>query len=596
MAGREMTFGRTLFASCLGTILGAIVIGGLSVLILLIAVISSLQQNEPDIPDQGILEIGSGANQIVERSEGGVFGMDGGVEFLRMLQAVRSAAIDDRIRGILVRVSGISGGPAQLAELRQELVRFKGSGKFVVASINDGLVSEWPYYLATVADTIFMHPMGVLEINGFATTVPYFKTAMDRLGIRAEVFKVGRYKSAVEPFLLDSASDDAQENLESLLTDAINRFRSAVAVGRRLRVDQIDRILDSVVVLRSEDALREKLIDVVAYDDEFDGAMRRRLSLDSTSKVPYVDLKKYMSEREEETALGTHQVAIVYVVGAIVDGESGYNPDPLFGGGVVGSETFAEAMQEARASEAVRCVVVRIESPGGMMTASDVMWREIKLTTHVKPVIVSMGNIATSGGYYIAAAADSIVADSGTLTGSIGVFGLFLNTSELMRETLGIGLDVMRTHPHADFMSGSRDMTASVRAILQRMVDSSYSRFLDVVAQARRMSRDSVHARAQGRVWTGAQAHEIGLVDELGGFDRALTIARQRAGIPEADVSYRLLPRPRGFLEQFIEQMGRAGSIMSNQVETPSEIVIRQLEQLRQWSGVQFRGPTVVIR
>lgn len=592
-----MTFGRTLFASCLGTILGAIVIGGLSVLILVIAVISALQQNEPDIPDQGILEIGSGADQIVERSGGGVFGMDGGVEFLRMLQAVRSAAIDDRIRGILVRVSGISGGPAQLAELRQELVRFKGSGKFVVASINDGLVSEWPYYLATVADTIFMHPMGVLEINGFATAVPYFKTAMDRLGIRAEVFKVGRYKSAVEPFLLDSASDDAQENLESLLTDAINRFRRAVAVGRRLPVDHIDRILDSVVVLRSEDALREKLIDVVAYDDEFDSAMRKRLNLDSTSRVPYVDLKKYMNEREEEATLGTHQVAIVYAVGAIVDGESGYDPDPLFGGGgVVGSETFAEAMQEARASEAVRCVVVRIESPGGMMTASDVMWREIKLTTHVKPVIVSMGNIATSGGYYIAAAADSIVADSGTLTGSIGVFGLFLNTSELMRETLGIGLDVVRTNPHADFMSGSRDMTASERAILQRMVDSSYSRFLDVVAQARTMPRDSVHARAQGRVWTGAQAHEIGLVDELGGFDRALTIARQRAGIPETDVSYRLLPRPRGFLDRFIEQMGRAGSIMSNQVEAPSDKVIRQLEQLRQWSGVQFRGPTVVIR
>ncbi len=596
MADKQMTFGKTILASCLGYVLAGLVLGGLFAGLFVGMIVSSLSEEEKDIPQNAVLEV-TVSDGLVEQADGGFLGIDGTPSLRMYTSAIRSAAADDNIKGIVIRADRIRGTGPQLIELRRALVDFKASRKFVLATVGESGVSEWGYLLATVADSIYAHPIAEIEMNGFAASIPYFKTAMDRLGVKAEVFRVGRYKSAVEPFLLDSASTDSRENINSIVSDMFSRFKRTIVGARRMTDSELDHILDSVSIVRSADAKSFGLVDAVAYPDEFDGMLRTRLKLDSASTIPFLDVEDYLKGGGVDEPSGPSQIAIIYADGEIAGGESKFDSNPLFGGGTtVGSETFAEAMKEARESSSVRAVVIRVNSPGGLMSASDAMWREVVLTRKVKPVIVSMGSVAASGGYYIAAAADTIVADSSTITGSIGVFGLFFNTRELMRETLGINIELIKTNPHADLMSGDRDLTQQERDMVQRMVDAGYERFLEVVASGRGLTRDSVHQIAQGRVWTGAQARQIGLVDELGGLDRAIEIARDRAKIPASDLGFRVLPRPRSFVERFLSEMGQAGRVIRQSSSSPRDAVVGQLNSIREWSGVQLRAPMLTIR
>lgn len=592
---KQMTFGKTIIASCLAYILASLVLGGIFAVIVVGMIIGGLSEEEKEIPDNAVLEIVL-SDGLVEQVGGGFLGINNAPSLRALTTAIRAAGTDDRIRGIVIRADRVRGNGSQLLELRRALVEFKASKKFILATIGEGGVSEWEYLLATAADSIYSHPIAEIEMNGFVTAIPYFKTAMDRLGVKAEVFRSGRYKSAVEPFLLDSASEDSRENINSIITDIFGRFKRVIIDSRHITIARLDAVLDSISILRSTDAQANGLVDVVAYPDEFDNMLRKKLKLDSSAAIPFLDIEDYLKGGGVEEASGPSQIAIVYADGEITGGESRFDSNPLFGSeNTVGSVTFSEAMREVRESKAVRAVVIRINSPGGLMSASDAMWRDVVLTRKAKPVIVSMGNLAASGGYYIAAPADTIVADSSTLTGSIGVFGLMFNTKELMKGTLGINIDLIKTNPHADLMSGDRDLTPQERQMIQNMVDASYERFLEVVSLGRGMSRDSVHQIAQGRVWTGVQAKRIGLVDELGGLDRAIEIARDRARIPPSDLGFRILPRPRSFLERFLSEMGRAGQVLGETKVSPRDLALSQLNTIRNWSGIQLRAPGLVI-
>lgn len=575
----------------MGYILAALVLGGVAVAVIMAMIVGAVSDTKNDIAEHSVIEI-TLRRGMSEQADDGFLGIGGSIAMRSLLAGIRTALRDENVEGIVIRADEIEASGAQLAELRRELVTFKSSQKFVYATISEAGVSEWAYYLASAADSIYMHPIAEIEMNGFVAQVPFFKTAMDRIGVKAEVFKVGRYKSAVEPFLLDSASDDSRANINSIIGDAFGRFKRTISSSRGISEAGLDQVLDSVSFVRSAQAQALHLVDHVVYADEFDATLRRRLTIDSTARIPYVSINDYVRSTEVEGANGSSQIAIVYAVGEISAGESRYDPNPLFGGGsVVGSRTFVEAMREARESKSVKAVVIRIESPGGLMTASDAMWREVELTSRVKPVIASMGSVAASGGYYIAAPSDTIVADSATITGSIGVFGLFFNTHALLSQTLGINLDVIRTNTHADLMSGDRDLTTSERTMIQRMVDASYERFLEVVSMGRGMSRDSVHAVAQGRVWTGSQAKQVGLVDELGGLHRAVEIAQRRAGISDADLGLRILPRHKTKFEQFIEQVTKARAILSEETWNARDQAVARLNEIRRWSGIQLRAP-----
>jgi len=598
MADRTMTFGKTILASCLGYTLAAFGFTAIGIVVITMMILGSLRETGPGIPSQAVLELKC-ERGIVEQKGGSIFTATGGIELRRLVDAIRYAGADERIEGIVLRVGQLECGPAQRLEVRDALLSFKRSSKkWVVAVIDEAGTSEWEYLLATAADSILIHPAGELEVNGFTVSTPYFKPAMERIGIKAEVFKSGRYKSAVEPFVLDSGSTESRENSLGIMSDAADQFRSIVAASRRISTSQVNQLLDSGILLRAADAHRAHLVDGVAYSDQVDEMIRKKIGLDSARKVSYIDVDDYARElMEDEDVGGTQQIAIVYAVGAIAGGQSRFDPNPIMGGGaVVGSTTFSEAMREARESDAVKVVVLRIVSPGGLMTASDVMYREVVLTRRRKPVIVSMGDVAASGGYYIAAPADTIVADSVTLTGSIGVFGLLFNMGPLLRETLGINLDVLRTNPHADLMSGDRDLTDRERSLIQSLVDSSYARFLTIVAEGRRLSVDSVHAIAQGRVWTGAQARRIGLVDELGGLDRAIDIARQRVHLQANDVTYRILPRQDTYLQMFLEAMGASVALLGRDHYSAAEIAERNVMLLRQMAGIQYRAPSLAVR
>lgn len=498
------------------------------------------------------------------------------VSLRSVLNSIDEAAKDNRIVGIYLSGGNSSSttGYATLREVRQALERFKASGKKIFAYDVDW--QEREYYLGSVADTIAMNPIGSLELNGLSSEGLYFARALQKFGIGFQVTRVGKFKSAVEPFLQNRRSSADREQTRKLLSDIWTEFLNTTGKARKLSPAQLQAIANRSGQVEPQEAVKEKLIDRVAYVDEMITELKKLTGQDDKTKsFRQVSLKTYarVAEDKSDSKISRNQIAIVYAEGQIVNGQGG--------AGQIGGDRLAKQLRDLRFDDDVKAVVLRVNSPGGSATASEIIQREAILTNQKKPVIVSMGNVAASGGYWISTYASQIFAEPTTITGSIGVFGGLLNVQRIANQN-GFSWDVVKTGKFADSLTISRPKTREELEIIQRSVDRIYDQFLTKVADSRKLEKSKVAELAQGRVWSGTQAKSLGLVDRIGGLEDAIRAAAERAKLGN-DWQIEEYPKPRSFEERLIETLSGASATEPAIDPVTSEIkkVQAQLESLK---------------
>ena len=504
-------------------------------------------------------------------------------------ETIRRAKGDEDIRGILLNLDIVQGGMASLEEVRDALLDFKKSGKFVVAYHE--VCSEKSFYLSSVANQIYLHPQGNLEFNGLGTEVLFYKRLFEKAGIEPYIFRVGSFKSAVEPFFRESFSDSARYQTVSFLNSINGYMVQQIATSRGIAPNRLKVISDSMLVHNAPDALRLKLVTKLGYYDEVQDYMRNRLGLAKNKKVNLVSLSDYSDNDkadESEGATSGNRIAVIYAEGDIVTGK-GSDAN-------IGSEKFAEAIRKARLDDKVKAVVLRINSPGGSSLASDIIYREVVLTKKVKPIIASMSDVAASGGYYIAMACDTIVAHPNTITGSIGVFGVLPNIQPLLADKLGITVDRVNTGKFSDLPTITRALTDFEKRTLQGEVDNIYADFTAKAAKGRRMPVERLRRLASGRVWSGLEAKNNGLVDVLGDYSDALRIAATRAGLKTDDYRVQQLPRRKSELENILSMFGGGDDAEVKAKAMKAELgplypAYAQYQQLMSMRGVQAKLP-----
>ncbi|MEX0270062.1 signal peptide peptidase SppA [Leptolyngbyaceae cyanobacterium UHCC 1019] len=468
---------------------------------------------------------------------------------LRMaLNAIDRAAKDKRIVALYLygdMESSTSAGYAGLKEVREALQRFQATGKKVIAY---GVAwGEPEYYLASVADTIAINPYGSFELNGLASNTAFYASALKKLGVGIQVTRVGRYKAAVEPFLSDKRSPESRQQTQALLGDVWGEFLTAVGKDRKLTPTQLQTLTDNQPVLNAEDAVKQKLVTKLAYEDEMISQLQQLGEKDEDS-FRQISLKSYAKVAQASERQSKNQIAVVYAEGEIVDGEGDADQ--------VGGDRFAQQLREIQQDDDIKAVVIRVNSPGGSVVGSEVIQREVIQTRKKKPVVVSMGGIAASGGYWISTFSDRIFAQPNTITGSIGVFGLRPNVQKIANDN-GVTWDVVKTGRYADISSITRPRTPPELAVFQKTVDRIYDRFVSKVAESRKLPKAKVAEVAQGRVWSGKQALAIGLVDKIGGLQDAIQDAAQRAKLGD-DWKLTEFPEPRGLRETLLKNLSSA--------------------------------------
>ncbi len=448
-----------------------------------------------------------------------------------ILANIKKAKTDDKIKGILLDESYMLSGQATTEEIRNALIDFKKSGKFIVAYSE--IYTQGFYYLASVADKVYINPKGFIEFSGFSSQVTFLKGALDKLGIEAQVIKVGTYKSAVEPLVLTKMSDANRMQVTSYLGSLYDHFLTGISKSRGINKDSLFNYANQMRIKEPQDALKYKLVDGLKYKDELLDELKDRLKIKRTDDISAVEIAEYTKSTDEDIkTVSSNSIAVVYASGDIAGGTGGDNS--------IGSETISKALRKVRLNKKIKAVVLRVNSPGGSSLASDVIWREVMLTKKVKPIIVSMGDVAASGGYYISCAADSIFAQPNTITGSIGIFAILPNMQKLFNDKLGVTFDGVKTGKFADLGNTSRPLTPEERAILQSEINHGYDDFTKAVATGRHKTQKYIDSIGQGRVWTGAQAVKIGLVDRLGNIDDAIKSAAKKAGLKD----YKLVAYP----------------------------------------------------
>ncbi|WP_242916894.1 signal peptide peptidase SppA [Pontibacter liquoris] len=573
----------------LATIVGLLIFVFIGVLLLIGFAASTASNDEIQITKGSILELKLD-NPISERDPqnplaelGFSFGSFSSTDGLDQIKAaIRKAKTDDNIEGIFLNMGYVEAGMGKMEEIRNELINFKKSGKFIV-SYGD-MTTEKGYYLASVADRIYLNPLGALEFNGMSSEVYFYKNLLDKLGIKAQIFKVGTYKSAVEPFFLDKISAPNREQLNAFL-NAINNYQlQNIAKSRGKTFAEMKNISDNMLVRNAEDARKYGLITNIGYYDEAVDYMKQKAGLKEADKLELVQLSKYKKVKDSaETNSSENRIAVIYAEGDIVDGQGDEDN--------IGSKRFSEALRQARMDEKVKAVVLRISSPGGSALASDVIWREIQLTRKEKPVIASMSDVAASGGYYIAMGCDTIVAHPNTITGSIGVFGVVPDIQGFLNNKLGVTVDHVSTGKFSDMPTITRPMTEEEQQIMQNQINQIYETFTGKAAKGRHMTQDHLKTLASGRVWSGVEAKERNLVDTFGGLEKAIAIAAAKAGVQD---DYRLLdlPRRKSFLDDLFGDMGSQVKEQAVKAEVgelyPYYKLYKKVETLQ---GIQTRLP-----
>jgi protease IV len=575
----------------LAVIVGLFAFTILSLLLLfgIAAMLGSSSDTEVTLEENSLLHLNLNGRTLVERTteddlELGAFsdpfGSESNAGLMNLKKAIAEAKTNEKIKGIYLNTGLINAGQAGLLELREALLDFKTSGKFIVAY--DEAFSEGGYFLASVADEIYLNPLGGIDFNGFSSETIFLKGFFDKAGIKPEVFRVGEFKSAVEPFILDKMSPENRLQTQYFLDDINAHAIELIATSRGLSMDSVMQINSKMLVRKPQDAVTYKLATALKYEDEVHTLLKEKLGLTEEDELPTINATDLGSLAKSKNITSDNRIAVILAEGEIVDG----NAD-----GAISSEKFAEEIRKARKDDNIKAIVLRVNSPGGSILASDVIWREMAEAKKAKPVMVSMGEVAASGGYYISAPADTIVAQPNTITGSIGIFGIFFNVQELINDKLGVTSDVVSTGELSDFMNMGRPLTEVERTIIQSSVEDGYETFISRVAEGRGMHPDSVRKIASGRVWTGAQAKERGLVDVLGGLDTAIKIAAEKI---KAGDDYRVVyyPEKKPWFEElmltFTDEVQLR--ILRRQLGQHYPLY-KKLEGIQRYHGVQVRMP-----
>jgi protease-4 len=585
---------RQFFKFVLATVVGLVVFSVLGVILLagVLAALGSSNATKP-VASNSVLELKFDKPISERKQSADLLGNNGAtLGLVGIKDVIRQAKTDDDIKGILLNLELVQGGMASLEEVRDALLDFKRAGKFIVAYHE--ITSEKSYYLSSVADEIYLHPQGTLEFNGLSSEVMFYKRLFDKAGIEPYIFRVGSFKSAVEPFFRENFSDSARYQTVAYLNSLNNHMLAQVAESRKIPAPRLKVISDSMLVHNAQDALRLKLVTKLGYFDEVQDYMRGKLGVKADKKPSVVSLSDYQDgdrADEKEGSTSGNRIAVIYAEGDIVTGRGSDDN--------IGSDKFAEAIRKARLDDKVKAVVLRINSPGGSSLASDIIYREVVLTKKVKPIIASMSDVAASGGYYIAMACDTIVAHPNTITGSIGVFGVLPNIQPLLADKLGITVDRVTTGKFSDLPTITRALTPYEKQQLQLEVNDIYADFTTKAALGRHMPVEKLRRIASGRVWSGSEGKQIGLVDVLGSYEDALKIAGARAHLKDGDYQVQRLPRTKSAVEKFFsrftggdddEQAAAEARLLQAKLG-PLYPAVRQYQQLMQMRGVQARLP-----
>ncbi len=515
------------------------------------------------------------------------FEMNSDIGLNDILAVLEKAKTDDKIKGIFLNLSSTPTGFGILEEIRNKLIEFKESGKFVIAY--GETMTQKAYYLASVADEIYLNPRGIVALQGFSIELTFFKNALDRLGIEPEVFYAGNFKSATEPFRYNKMSDYNRTQLREIINGFYESYLKQVAPARKMTETQLHDIINNLKVQNAEDAKQNGIVNELYYIDEVQNQLREKLGLKADEKISFVGLDKYAQNAEaDKKDFKKNKVAIIYAEGGIQDGKGDETN--------IASEDYVKIIQKVRTDENVKAIVLRVNSGGGSALASDIIWHELKLAKEKGiPIVASMANVAASGGYYISCMADTIMAGQNTITGSIGVFGLLAEGDKFYDSKLGITFDTVKTTNFSNFPNSallSRPITDEEKTIIQRGVDLIYDDFLKRVADGRGMSKEAVHEVAQGRVWTGTQAKEKGLVDVIGGLEDAIELAANMAKLNKDDYRTSAYPPKENAFEKIMKSFGN----QTKQSLLKSELgdnyrYLQLLKEVQNMQGAQCRLP-----
>lgn len=555
--------------SILANIISYLIIS-ITLLLLLVVVLYSASDETKEIPDNSFIELTINGS-IADRSHASDFDFlnesDCASDLNSFSRALAAAKTDTKIQGVLLKIEAPEGSIANMESLRRAIEDFKTSKKPVYA-YSDGY-SQIGYYLASAADTIAGNRLTYVEWKGLAAQLLYFKNMFGKIGIEAQPIRAGKFKSAIEPFISDTISNANFTQISSVLNNIWTSIVSDVAKNRGIDTAALNRMANTMGYISSQEALDVKLIDVIKFEDEI------------FQNLNCVKLSEYIQPLDPTNTFGDSKIAVVFAEGSITAEEKGSD---------ISSKKYAKIFDDILKDKSVKAVVLRINSPGGSAIASEVLWNRVKKISDKLPVIVSMGNVAASGGYYIASAADSIVAERTTITGSIGVFGLMFNTAELNKK-LGLNVQKVKTHEMSDFPAFDRALSSNERLRFQKGVDDIYDLFLSRVATGRNMTKENVHQLAQGRIWTGNQALKIGLIDRIGGIDKAIEIAEKMAGLSNAKVVE--LPKISNPLEIVVAKL------TGNKIELPAPFqnyshLLNNPDCIKNLSQPQMRMPFVL--
>lgn len=589
-----MRFLGNVLATIVGLFIGVVL---LFVIIMLFGLLASMGDGKLKIKENTFLEL-KFDEEIVDRTKPslfddldlGIFKFPKKVGLNDILHNIEKAKNDKKISGIYLNVDIIRsnfGGWSTVEEIRKKLVEFKESGKPIYGYTKFNM-SELAYYLMTVSDSIFMNPETFVELNGLGGTRTFYTKTAEKLGLKPQVIRVGKFKAATEPFFLEKMSEESREQTMKYINSIWQHALDEISAKRNISVELLNDMINKSPIQVSLKAKEKKLIDGIKYEDEVITFLREKTKVEEDKKPRLVSFSDYMNVASKKKNKAKDKIAVVYAEGSIDNSgsEESIGPD------------LVKALRKVKEKENIKAVVFRINSPGGSALVSDLIWREVDNLRKTKPVIASMGNVAASGGYYIACAADTIVASSSTITGSIGVFGLFFSGEKLYEDKMHLSFDEVKTNKHSNFMGGyplglpfsSREFSDEESAILQEYIDIIYVTFLNHVAQGRNMKYDDVHEIAQGRVWVGKDAKELGLVDEIGGLEKAIQIAKDKAGLD----AYKIVEYPvhKDPFQEFVDNlMSKISEKMILKQLGSEYYYLKSIQKINDMEGIQARLP-----
>jgi len=579
-------FFKYLFASMLGFFLSIIVIFFICFVIIAAAISSIDDDKTVTVGTNSVLFLNLD-QAVTERTPKNPFGNlpivggeeKDGIGLNDLLKSIQRAKTDDNIKCIYMNVSSPNAGFATMREVRNALIDFKKSHKKILAYSE--VYTQGAYYLASAADKVYLNPEGALEFKGFSSELTFFKGTLEKVGVEMQVIRVGNYKSAVEPYILDKMSDYNRKQVTAYVGGLYNTFLTDIAQTRDIQKDSLYSIADNYKIRAPKDALNFKMIDGLKYKDEILEELKALSGKTKKQNISSVSINDY-AKNNSSTGTGKDKIAVIYANGEITGGEGSDNQ--------IGSERISRAIRKARLDDDIKAIVLRVNSPGGSALASDVIWREIVLTKKEKPVIASFGDVAASGGYYIGCAADSIFVQPNTITGSIGVFGIIPNFQNLMTNKLGITFDGVKTGKYADIMATNRPMTEGERFIIQNELNRIYSGFVSRVADGRKKSKAYIDSIGGGHVWIGTDAVQIGLADRIGSFNDAIKSAAKKAKLKE----YKVVEYPDVIdpLKSLLEESTDKIKIYYTKQELGDNYMLyQQMKKVMASSGIQARMP-----